>query len=305
MTTLQSLDAGVLMPAPDHDCRRFRVAGETGRLTDVLLCPPSYLQPVPCCSVTREILRSGFSTSTTRALTQHRALRDALTGHGVACHMVPPRADLPDLCFTRDVAVTTPWGLVLLNPAMPHRAVEIAHLDAALGRQGIRPVRRVTEGKIEGGDVCVARPGLLILGLSGERTDEAGAAAFAADFHDGGWEVLTCRFDPHFLHLDTLFCMLDAHRALACTDVFDEAFLRDLAVRGIEAIPVSYKESRGLGCNILSLDGRTILMAAGHRRIADRLRESGFDPLEIDVAEFTACGGGLHCLTLPLRRVPC
>ncbi len=38
-----------------------------------------------------------------------------------------------------------------------------------------RPVRRIREGRIEGGDICLARRGLLILGISGERTDEAGA----------------------------------------------------------------------------------------------------------------------------------
>jgi N-dimethylarginine dimethylaminohydrolase len=85
-------------------------------------------------------------------------------------------------------------------------------------------------------------------------------------------------------------------------DVLDDAFLVALAVRGIRLIPVSYKESRTLACNILSLDGRTILVAAGHERVATMLREKGFRPIPIDISEFAACGGGIHCLTMPLAR---
>ena len=150
--------------------------------------------------------------------------------------------------------------------------------------------------------MCVARPGLLIVGVSGGRTDPAGADEFAAPFVADGWDVLQCPFDEHFLHLDTIFCMLDETRALACTDVLDDAFLAELDARGIEALPVTYKESRRLGCNVLSLDGRSIVAAVGTPRVAEMMRGHGFTVHELELDELTACGGGVHCLTLPLRR---
>lgn len=283
--------------------RRFTVFGETDRLSDVLLCPPSHLAPVPCCSKTRESMRSGFALSAETALREHRALHETLSARGVACHILPPSPDLPDLCFTRDAAVATPWGPVALNPALAHRAPEVDHVVAALERLGAGPVARIRQGHIEGGDVCVARPGLLILGLSGERTDEAGAGSFAAPFVQAGWDVVTCPLDPHFLHLDTLFCMLDPGRALACVDVLDEGFLSAMAARGIALVPISYKESRDLGGNVLSLDGRTILTSASHPRIAAALRRHGYAVIELEISQFAACGGGLHCLTMPLARI--
>ncbi len=282
--------------------RDFFVEGESDRLTDVLLCAPSHLEPVPCCSVTRESLRKGLAVSVDKAERQHRALRGALADHQVRCHLLPAHADLPDLCFTRDTGVATPWGLVALNPAMPHRAREADHVAQALSRLGARPVRRIREGRIEGGDICLARRGLLILGISGERTDEAGAHAFAEPFAANGWDILRYPFDPHFLHLDTQFCMLDAHHALACVDVLDDAFLAAVEARGITLLPVSYKEARGLGCNILSIDGRTILMGAGHDDVAARISAAGFQGIALDVSQFAACGGGIHCMTMPLRR---
>ncbi len=282
--------------------RRYAVRGETDRLTDVLLCGPSHLEPVPCCSVTREMVRKGFSISRTAAQRQHAALRAALEEQGVRCHILPAKEDLPDLCFTRDAGVMTPWGFVALNPAMPHRLKEVDHLADAITQLGAGPIRRIEAGTIEGGDICIARRGLLIIGMSGERTTPEGAEVFAAPFRQQGWEVLTYGFDPHFLHLDTIFCMLDAQTALACVDVLDDGFMDAVTSRGIRLLPASYKESRRLGCNILSIDGRTILMSAGHGDAAQRVEAAGFDVVQVDVSQFSACGGGIHCLTMPLRR---
>ena len=78
------------------------VRGETEPLTDVVLCAPDYLAPVPCCSVTRERLSEGFKITTSIALDQHRAVQRALTEAGVTCHMLAAAPGMPDLCFTRD-----------------------------------------------------------------------------------------------------------------------------------------------------------------------------------------------------------
>lgn len=278
------------------------VSGECYPLTDVLLCPPAFLEAVPCCSVTRERVRDGFAVCRDTAVAQHGSLQTALENAGVTCHEVNPAAGLPDLCFTRDVAATTPWGLVALNPARAHRRAEVDQLLGTARSLGVRPVCRISEGTIEGGDICIARPGLLIIGCSGERTSTEGAEAFAAPFRQEGWDVIVYHFDPHFLHLDTIFCMLNETRALACVDVLEDEFLDALAARGIGLIPVTYKEARRLGCNILSIDGHTILIGSGHRRIADALSRAGFVPVEVDIAQLSACGGGIHCLTMPLAR---
>src|SRR5690606_9635667 len=118
------------------------------------------------------------------------------------------------------------------------------------------------------------------------RTDEAGAEEFAARFEAEGWDVLTCRFDEHFLHLDTIFCMVDARSALACVDVLDDGFLAALAQRGIELLPVSYKESRLLGCNILSLDGRHIVAGSATPRVSAMLRRRGLAVTEVALDQF-------------------
>jgi N-dimethylarginine dimethylaminohydrolase len=294
---LQQLGGGLLTAG-----ERWRVPGETQRLTDVLLSAPAHLAPVPCCAATMDSLAAGFQTDIALALDQHRQLRATLEGLGVRCHMLPPVADLPDQCFTRDSVATTPWGPVILNPALPHRGREADRAEQYLRAMGIEPLDRIRAGSIEGGDVCVAREGLLIVGQSGERTTAAGVAALAALFEPHGWDVLVSPFDPRHLHLDTIFCMLDAHHALACVDALDPAFLDTVRARGIELLPVGCAEAHGLGCNVVSIDGRTILIGEDQTRLHGELTAAGYTVVPLPISQFTACGGGVHCLTMPLAR---
>ena len=281
--------------------RSFKLSGETDRLTDVLLCPPHYLAPVPCCAVTRQNLAQGLVTQVDEAQRQHGALVQLLQAQGVRCHMLTPDPDLADMCFTRDVGVSTPWGMVALNPAMPHRQAEVDRLIDAY-RDWRVPVRRITNGTIEGGDVCVAREGLLILGMSGERSSAAGVEEFAAPFRAAGWDVLICPFHADHLHLDTIFCMVDRHRAIGCIDLLDPGFVRALSAHGVSLIPLPATVAPSLGCNILSLGDRRIVTSTD-AIVPPLLRQAGYRVMEVDISQFAACGGGGHCLTQPLRRV--
>jgi arginine deiminase len=281
---------------------RWGVDSEYGRLTDVLLASPAALAPVPCCAVTIASLRRGFEHSPARAADQHRALARALELRGVRCHIVPARDDLPDLAFARDATLMTPWGLLGLRPAAAHRIGEPAHVTAFARSQGIPVVGRLEEGTVEGGDICLLRPGVVVVGASGERTDEAGARAVGAFFERHGWRAITYRFDPHFLHLDTQFAMLDDRRALAAVDVLDDGFLAEVEALGIELVSVTYKEVQRLGANVLSLGGGRVVTAADNRRVNAALARLGLDVIALPLDQFTRCGGGVHCLTMPLAR---
>ena len=291
---------GALVSRPRLE--RCSVWSETDRLTDVLLCRPTFLKPVPCCSVTQESLRDGFMTSVPTALAQHHALQSALERHGVRCHFADPTPELPDMCFTRDALLTTPWGLLALKPAAEHRQAEAEQALKSLRSIGAPLAARVRSGTAEGGDIAIVQRGLMIIGCSGERTDEAGANSVAEIFKGQGWDVIIYRFDPHFLHLDTQFAMVGEGLALACLDVLSDAFVANLHARGIETIGVTYKEARALGCNVLALGNRRLLACADNDRVTGALRERGYAVETIALDQFTRCGGGVHCLTMPLGR---
>lgn len=234
------------------DTVRSFVQAETDRLTDVILCPPHYLAPVPCCAVTRSSLEGGFTACRSTALGQHAALIRLLRRHDVRCHVLEPWPDVADMCFTRDIGVSTPFGHVVLNPAMPHRRGEVVAHIVALNAARI-PFRQIVRGTLEGGDICVAREGLLLVGMSGERSSAAGVEEFATPFRDAGWQVIICPFHSDHLHLDTIFCMIGEQEAIGCIDLLDPTFVNAVRACGITILPAPATEAGRLGCNVLSL----------------------------------------------------
>ncbi|HEX8126788.1 MAG TPA: arginine deiminase family protein [Allosphingosinicella sp.] len=284
------------------EARRWGVDSETGRLADVLLSPPTHLAMVPCNAVTRDSLARGLSSCTASAGAQHRALVSRLEAAGARCHLVPAKPGLADLAFTRDALFMTPWGLVELRPSEPHRRGEAAHLAAALRPLGIEMLAAVDEGRVEGGDVCLLRPGLVMIGISGERTDETGARALGRIFERHGWDALYTRIDPRYLHLDTQFSLVSRHRAVACLETLESGFAATMADLGIELIAVTPDEVDRLEANLLSLGGCRIVAPAGETRINRLLQALGHDVIEVGIDQFVRCGGGVHCLTMPLAR---
>ena len=290
-------------PAPRPKARvGGQVDSEYGRLEQVLLADPGHLALVPCNSVSNENIREGREPCRDRAARQHAGLVAALEAEGVDVRLVPADPALPDLAFTRDTSLMTPWGLLGLSPGAPHRRCEVPAVMAAARAAGVPILGRIEQGRVEGGDVAMIRPGVLAIGVSGERTNAMGAEQLAAIYKRHGWEVIRYQLDPHFLHLDTVFCMVDRDLAIACTDVLDERFMERIEHLGIELLPIAYKEARKLGCNLLSLGDKRVVTSGTCSRVDVDLASRGYRSIALDLSEFTMCGGGVHCLTMPLRR---
>ena len=286
------------------DSPRWGVDSEYGRLADVMLSAPRHLELVPCNAVSIENHRNGVVCSPDIAAGQHAKLVKALEAEGVRCHLVPPAEGLADLSFTRDATLMSPSGLIALRPAVEHRLAEVAHVREAAEGWQVPLFGAVGEGCIEGGDVCLLRPGLVAIGYSGERTDETGALALARLFERQGWQAILTRFHRRFLHLDTIFTLADRNVAVACLDALEEEFVAEVQALGIEIIDVTVAEVQKLGGNLLSLGDRRVLSAADNHRVNALLERRGFKVVRVEIDQFTRCGGGMHCLTMPLSRLP-
>lgn len=257
---------------------------------------------VPCNEVTRMSLASGLVISSSDAARQHTRFIQALEQAGVRCHLAPPSPALTDMSFTRDPALATPWGLIELRTAAFHRRGEADRIASHAEHLGLRRAGRIGSGLVEGGDVCLLREGVVAIGASGGRTDEAGARELGELFEQNGWEVIIERFDPRFLHLDTIFTMVSNRCAVAFQDALSRAFVARLRALGIEIVPATAEEVRALGGNLLSLGDLRIVSPASNQRLNTLLESKGFDVIPVEIDQFTRCGGGVHCLTMPLRR---
>jgi N-dimethylarginine dimethylaminohydrolase len=288
---------------PNPPAPRWTLASETGRLAEVLVCPPDHYRWLPTNSIARRTLaESRQAPAQHHLMAQHAELVAALEQAGVTVHRLRPEPHLPYMVYTRDSVVVTHQGPVLCQLERPQRRGEYAGLIDFHAAQGSGFWQKSSAGTLEGGDIHIIRPGLAAIGHSGGRTDEAGAEQLAGWLRAEGWEVRVEPFDEHFLHLDVLFCMAAPGLAVACLDVLDPGFIAWLGAHGIRCIPVSYRDVMNLGCNVLALGEGRVVSACGSTALNAALRAEGLVVLDPELSLFTLGGGGPHCLTCPLSR---
>ena len=280
---------------------RWFMDSETGELADVLLCPPDHYAWIPSNDIAIQSMAGGAILDRTALKAQFDGLVALLRAERVSCHFLTPQPGMPYEVYTRDSSQTTPFGTVVTNLARPERRAETGPVRAFYAGDEIW--KTCTRGHIEGGDIHIIRPGLLAVGVSGGRTDEAGAAEFISWFEEAGWTCRMIRFPEHFLHLDVIFTMVAADLAIAVVDVLDEADLDWLRAQGIRVLPGSYREAmRDMGCNVLSLGCERVVSPRHCTRINQMLRAEGLHVLEPELDQFSQGGGSIHCMTMPLRR---
>ena len=284
--------------------QRWSVESETGRLREVLLCRPDHYAWQPTNSIAQKTLAEGTSAPARADLvSQYDGLVRALEAAGVVCRYSQPEPHLPYQVYTRDSSQMTPWGPVVTQLFRPQRRGEYASVIDFYG-QADGVWRYSTRGTLEGGDIHIIRSGLLLVGHSGERTDESGARQFADWFAAEGWEVRLQPFPEHFLHLDVLFSMVTPSLALACSEVLDDGLLDWLQAHQIRLLPVSYKDAMTMACNVLALGDERVISAAHATAVNAAMTAEGIEVIELPLDFFTRGGGGVHCMTMPLVRDP-
>jgi N-dimethylarginine dimethylaminohydrolase len=282
----------------------IRIDSETGLLRDVLLCRPEHYEWLPISDIAQQSLSTGLSFDRDRALAQHASLIDTLRAASVQCHFIEPVPGLPDLCWTRDSSQVTPWGPAITRLSEAARREENQIVLNYFEQLSTPLWGNVVTGNIEGGDIHIIRPGLLVVGYSPGRTTETAARQFSLAFEDAGWETRLEPVQDRFVHLDVIFCMAATNLALVCTEAVSAEFPAWLSRQGIELVDVSIAEVSKLACNCLSLGDDRVVLAGRGLDVADHLRSKGIDVIELNLDMFTLAGGGVHCLTQPLRREP-
>jgi len=280
------------------------VNSEYGTLRDVLLCRPDYFRWLPTSSISKATLRSGAAFDRQRAMAQHREMVQAYEDAGVTCHFLEPDEALPYQVYARDSSFMTPYGAVIAQMHQWWRRGEYAPVIRFYQKAGIPIFNMVTAAAFEGGDFDVIEPGCVLIGYCGERTQEPAARQVAGWMEAEGWEVRLAPIAEHYVHIDLMVCMLAPKLAAVCLDTTDDAIVAWLKSKKIEIVPVSYRDTMALGCNVVALGDDRVLSSAASTDLNARLRALGFEVYDPDVSMFTLGGGGVHCLCQPLRRDP-
>jgi N-dimethylarginine dimethylaminohydrolase len=231
-----------------------------------------------------------------RAMAQWDELRKTflLLGHQV--HIIDPVPGLPDMVFAANGATVIGGKVLGARFLYAERAAEgTAYLDwfRQDGYQAVRVPKFVNEGE---GDILYADR--VVLAGHGFRTQASAREEIEELF---GLPVLSLRLvDPRYYHLDTALCVLDSSTAAYYPAAFDDAGRATLASQFAELIEAKDEDAEVLGLNAIS-DGHHVVLPAQARGLAAQLAAKGFEPVPVDLSEFSKAGGGPKCCTLELR----
>ena len=240
---------------------------------------------------------------------EYRKFLALLESAGAEVLCLPPDDSVGlDSVYTRDASIVCDAGVILCNMGKLQRRTEPAAQEAALRAAGV-PIRgRITgDGRLEGGDVCWIDRRTLAVGR-GYRTNDAGISQLRDLVAECVDEVIVVAL-PHWrgpedvFHLMSIVSPIARDLFLVYAPLLPVPFREALLARGIELVEVPPPEFETLGCNVLAIAEREVLMVAGNPATRARLEQAGVTVHEFAGREICLKGGGgPTCLTRPLAR---
>jgi N-dimethylarginine dimethylaminohydrolase len=302
---LQARQPGGGSPRP----ARWGIDSEYGVLRDVMLGSPDTFrwlgeENAQYSALVRETLRLGYRFDRELALRQHMEMLDAYHQADVTVHMLAARDELPYAVYARDSNFMTPFGAVITQLANPRRRGEYANVLRFYLDNDIPIYDLVSAGNFEGGDFNMIEPGCVLIGYTGLRGEEVSARQVGGWMEAEGIEVKYAPIDEYYVHIDLMVCMLAPKLAAVCLDTTAPDIVTWLKARKIEIVPVGFRETMALGCNVVALGDDRVLSTTAAPELNDRLRALGFTVYDPDMSQFQLAGGGVHCMCQPLRRDP-
>jgi len=279
---------------------RFGVRSMSAPLRRVLLRSPS---------VTGDFAAAHWRAPDLGSLTrQHQAFGQLLTDLGCQVEVAPAVEGLVDATYVRDPGLVTGAGVVLFQMAKPARMAEPAHLGTALEAAGVPVVARLDgSARADGGDFIWLDERTVIGGRS-YRTNAEGLRQLAQILAAEGARLVPVdlphdRGPGHVLHLMSLISPVADDLAVVYPPLAPVALMEMLADREVRVVAVDADEYETMGCNVLAVEPRRVLMVDGNPRTRTALESAGCEVTCYDGSEISLKGdGGPTCLTAPIWR---
>lgn len=285
--------------------KSWGIDSETGVLRDVLVGPiANFTTLLPTNAINRAKIRAGAMLDIAGARSQYEEVISILGDSGAEVHITSADPDLPLQIWGRDASFMTPWGMIIGQMAQWWRRGEYGPVLDFCSDNDLPLYDKITAGCLEGGDFMILKPGAVLIGYSGERSNEAGAVQAKRWLNGEGWDVRTFEFDPFFVHADVIVAMITNSLAGVCTDVCPPGVVDWIRQQGIEVMDVPYKHANALGLNVMALGKDRALIPKNAVFLAEQCRARGVEVFDPDVSCITVAGGGIHCMCQPLRRDP-
>ncbi|MFM7487096.1 MAG: dimethylarginine dimethylaminohydrolase family protein [Cytophagales bacterium] len=244
------------------------------------------------------------------ALQEYAVFEDLIRATGATVFALPADETVTmDSIYCRDATIATDFGMIVLNMGKPARAPEPAAQQRQFENFKLRVLGMITApGTLEGGDVAWLDEYTLAVGHT-YRTNPEGIRQLKKLLEPKGIEVVVAHM-PHYkgssdvFHLMSVLSPVDKDLAVVYSSLMPISFRNELINRGFSFVEVPDNEWDSMGCNVLAIAPREVVMVKGNPGTKQGLIQSGCVVHEYDGQEISVKGGGgPTCLTRPIKRL--
>jgi N-dimethylarginine dimethylaminohydrolase len=244
-----------------------------------------------------------------RAAREHQQFVELLTRAGAEVLYLPAddRTGLDSL-YTHDPVMLTGRGAIIFQTGKVARRGEGPAFADSFKAWGV-PILGTIDGPAtaEAGDMVWLDDDTLLVGRS-FRTNAVGIERLSELLAPAGITVIPIEL-PYWngpgdvLHLMSLISLVDEDLAVVYRRLLPVPLFELLTIYRIQLIDVPEEEYDTLGCNVLALSPRNVVITKGNPVTRSRLEAAGCTVAEFDGSEICVPGsGGPTCLTRPLWR---
>lgn len=277
------------------------VCSVTGRLKQVLLCPPHYLSLTPINKIAINWLDKGELIDRNKCLLEHQQLIYFYENNGIKVSLLTPNEGLSSQLFTRDFAFMLKEGAVIGRFKEPIRQAETQHYKNKLMEMGIPIIASCSQGFIEGGDFWMLDEKTIVIGCL-QRSNLVGIKNIRQQLIPLGYQVIAVEAPAKYLHLDMIFNMVDKKTAVTYWHALPKHFQNHLTENNYDLIKIAEHEVFLHFCNLQALGDKRVISLKKNVQVNKQLEARGFTVLKLDCSEILKAGGGPHCMTFPILR---
>ena len=216
-----------------------------------------------------------------RALSQHQNYVATLQQIGGKILSLPPEDSLPDSTFVEDTAFIFGETAFLCSTKEKSRRNEVESVAKIL-KDHLKLLQ--LKSYLDGGDI-LSTPEVVYVGLT-SRTDAKAAKFLSEQICKKMVSIPVIKG----LHLKSAVSYLGNNILLISPERVETS-----AFKNFKWIEVEERDSYAANCLAL---GNRVIMPAGFQKVNEKIRQYGFETIELEMSEFEKADGGITCLSL-------
>ena len=244
------------------------------------------------------------------AISDYEIFVDLLKSFDIEIYYLPEdKSTSLDSIYTHDPCVVSNKGVVICNMGKKARQPETDSMKKFFHSIEVPIIGKIqSPGILEGGDVVWINEKTIAIG-EGYRTNKEGIEQLKLLLSDQVETVITVSI-PHWngpddcLHLMSSLSPIDHDLYLVYSRLLPVSFIKYLLDQNIELIDIPDDEYESMGCNVLAVAPRKVIMISGNPKTKQLLENKGVEIHTYDGSEISIKGaGGPTCLTRPFLRI--